>query len=183
MPRFCCCFRCQRCQFSAQECVRFVPSSWPLEALIPAVNALRTIFLPSFQASFDTIEQKINRQTDHLKLQLQTAGFQSSRDRHRVVYELLQSSSSPKSPRDVDVKFPFRFTQYCIRNDNFFGRDAEHSQLRRDLEISSINQISSKLSSVAVYGLGGFVKPLSTCTAIMMLIPRFYGFTRTKRIS
>ena len=53
--------------------------------------------------------------------------------------------------------FPFRFTQYCIRNNNFFGRDAELSQ-RSDLEISSINQISSKLSSVAVYGLGGFAK-------------------------
>jgi hypothetical protein len=48
--------------------------------------------------------------------------------------------------------------QHCIRNNNFFGREEELSQLHGDLEVGSVNYRSPRLPSVVIYSLGGFEK-------------------------
>lgn len=104
------------------------------------------------------MEQKIKRQTEHLRFQVQTAEIKSSHDRHKVIHDLLQSSMATHPPQKVDVKLPFRFTQYCIRNDHFFGRDTELSELQSDLEVGRIKNPNPRLASVVLHGLGGLGK-------------------------
>lgn len=68
------------------------------------------------------------------------------------------SLAAQNSQQSVQVTFPFRFIEHCVRNDSFFGRDNEIKELETILEVGRLSHGNSRLSSVVVHGLGGLGK-------------------------
>jgi len=86
------------------------------------VNFLKVMLNPKFEKRFRVCQDRIERQTKHLALEVSAAGLEDSKKRDVSIMTLIQSSAS-KQPAGVVVTFPFRFVQYAPRNDQFFERE------------------------------------------------------------
>ncbi|KAL3479803.1 hypothetical protein BJX99DRAFT_255237 [Aspergillus californicus] len=119
------------------------------------MNLLRVFFTPSLQDKFSKCEGQIKLYTRHVKLQLNTADMQHTRKRDKDIIDLLKVSA-PRSRNPIQVSFPFRFLQNCIRNDQFFGRDGQLDEMDGYLALSSSGAApGAGMRSVVLHGLGG----------------------------
>lgn len=118
------------------------------------VNALRILFSPGLEDRFSKCDCRIQRQTRHLHLQVNTAGLKSSHRRDQDMLKLLQASVlTPFAP--PSVAFPFRFIQNCVRNDQFFGRKSHVVELENILSVDYSPGNGIGMKSVVIHGLGG----------------------------
>ncbi|KAG4438253.1 hypothetical protein IFR05_006281 [Cadophora sp. M221] len=127
----------------------------------PFLNTLRIMFSPGLEGRFSKHDQRIQRQTRNLNLQLNTAGLISSQKRYQDtvgrdqdMLKLLQASAI-KSIAPPAVVFPFRFLQNCVRNDQFFGRADNVAQLENLFSTHRSSPSNHGMRSVVIHGLGG----------------------------
>ncbi|KAL4860970.1 hypothetical protein BDV12DRAFT_204504 [Aspergillus spectabilis] len=121
------------------------------------VNLLRVLFVPSLQDKFSKCKIQIDHHTRFVKLQLDTAGLQENQNHKKEITRLLQTT--PQQTTAIRVSFPFRFLQNCIRNDQFFGREAQldqlHSYLTTPPQGTGAGAGGARMRSVVIHGLGG----------------------------
>ncbi|KAL4821140.1 hypothetical protein BDW67DRAFT_180684 [Aspergillus spinulosporus] len=118
------------------------------------VNLLCVFFVPSLQDKFSKCQSQIDHHTRFVKLQLDTASLQENQKHNKEITHLLQSM--PQQSTAVQISFPFRFLQNCIRNDQFFGREAQLDQLHSYLTTPPQGTgASAGMRSVVIHGLGG----------------------------
>ncbi|KAK3944663.1 hypothetical protein QBC46DRAFT_350391 [Diplogelasinospora grovesii] len=146
-------------------CVRFV--AFLVQAIKflrrnTASNMLLSIVLPSLETRFTDAEQDIKRQTDHLRIQIQTAEAESAQARHLVIHDMLRTATGnmERQRAKPTVTLPFRYIHHCIRNPKFFGREAELTDLHAKLAPGRVDHpdSSTELCSVVLYGMGGLGK-------------------------
>lgn len=118
-----------------------------------AANLLKVLFQPSFESRFKSCQDRIDRQTKHLSIELSTAGLEDSKKRDTSIMALIESSSSNQLLRSA-VTFPVRFVQNAPRNDQFFGREDHLANLDVQLRPDSDPKIQ-RMRSVVIHGLGG----------------------------
>jgi hypothetical protein len=157
------------------------PTSLPKSQLLPSQskltprnidllkgNLLRVLFVPSLQDTFNNCQSQIKLHTSFVKLQLATAGLQDNQKRNKQITQLLEHTATQQTTA-VKVSFPFLFLQNCIRNDQFFDREAVLDQLHAYLTTpqasgtaggagsgsSPIPGPGTGMRSVVISGLGG----------------------------
>jgi hypothetical protein len=106
--------------------------------------------LPKFRKGFERRRAKIQHLTNHLMVQVHTAGLVANDIRHQELRGLITSTVSTSAGESPEVKLPIYFLQEMLRNNQFFGRKEELATIERMLQGDA-----NRLSSVAVYGIGG----------------------------
>ena len=111
---------------------------------------LKGATLPKFRLGFKRRQANIQRLTEHMMVQVHTAGFIANENRHRELRELITGRTPNCTSKPPDVKLPIYFLQEMLRNNRFFGRKEELANIERILQGDS-----NRMSSVAVYGIAG----------------------------
>ncbi|OAP56961.1 hypothetical protein AYL99_09073 [Fonsecaea erecta] len=114
------------------------------------VNMLKGATLPKFRTDFYKRREKIRRLTDHLMVQVHTAGLIAHDNRHRELRGLITSGTSTSTGDPSDVKLPMYFLQEMLRNSRFFGRKEELARIEKALQ-----EDTARMSSVVLHGIGG----------------------------
>jgi len=121
-----------------------------MKADLDTVNMLKGATLPKFRIGFERRRAKIRDLTDHLMVQVHTAGLVANDNRHRELRGLITSTISTSTGEPPEVKLPTYFLQEMLRNNQFFGRKEELATIEKMLQGDA-----NRMSSVAVYGIAG----------------------------
>ncbi|ETN40797.1 uncharacterized protein HMPREF1541_05077 [Cyphellophora europaea CBS 101466] len=111
------------------------------------------LFRPNFEKRFLACKDRIEWHTGHVKLQVNTAGFEDSKKRDDSMMALLTKNISSQQSM-VKITFPFRFVQNVPRNDNFFGRGNALCDIEQHLDPGPRRGVP-RMRSLVIHGLGG----------------------------
>jgi hypothetical protein len=113
-------------------------------------NFLRVAFLPSFRDDFIKAQATITRLTNHLVLEVNTAGLVAADKRHQELHNLLSRSGTSSLADNPKPVLPRYFLQDMVRNERFFGRSDVLENVTRTLA-----DTDRRLCSVTIHGIGG----------------------------